>query len=199
VLSTLGRHAESRAFQAWAESITTTYARSPAHEGTHEAATPIELLVGYIREFVALDPVPTGAGFLAYLRETTDPAGTRDGIGGVDLLTFHRAKGLEWESVWIVGLEEGFVPLAHAATPAQLAEERRLLYVALTRARETLHCSWATVRQMRGRAIERRRSPFVDPIEGALRTLAPTAHEPAQRARAGLAASRAALRRGRGA
>jgi len=188
---------QTQAFRVWSESLIAAYGGGTGGD-TSPKPSAAELLVGYVQEFVALEPVPTGAGLVTYLREATDPAGTREGGDGVDLLTFHRAKGLEWDAVWVVGLEEGFVPLAHASTAAQLAEERRLLYVALTRARDVLHCSWAAVRQMRGRPIDRRRSPFLDPIEGALTSLGASTFEPTQRARAGIAASRAALRRTRG-
>ncbi len=84
------------------------------------------------------------------------------GGGGVELATFHRAKGLEWEAVAVVGLEEGFVPVIHASTPVALDEERRLLYVALTRAGRVLECSWARSRTMAGgRPMERRPSPWL--------------------------------------
>ena len=66
-----------------------------------------------------------------------------DGVDGVELSTFHRAKGLEWPAVAVVGLEDGMVPIAYATTPDAVAEERRLLYVALTRAEDELWCSWA--------------------------------------------------------
>ena len=61
----------------------------------------------------------------------------------VMLSTMHSAKGLEWESVAVIGLSEGLMPFALATTPAALAEEKRLLYVALTRARTGLRLSWA--------------------------------------------------------
>lgn len=80
----------------------------------------------------------------------------------VELATFHRAKGLEWESVWIIGLEDGFVPISHAKDALSLAEERRLLYVALTRAGTNLHCSWARERTMsNGRSMDRQPSPWL--------------------------------------
>jgi len=66
-----------------------------------------------------------------------------NGGAGVELATFHRAKGLEWDTVWVVGAEEGVVPIASAVSPAALAEEQRLLYVALTRAGDELAVSWA--------------------------------------------------------
>jgi superfamily I DNA/RNA helicase len=88
------------------------------------------------------------------------------GQGGdsVTLCTFHRAKGLEWDAVWVVGLEEGFVPIARAGTGKALEEERRLLYVALTRASRELHCSWARQRSFGGRPIPREPSPWLQLI-----------------------------------
>ncbi len=92
------------------------------------------------------------------------------GRGAVELATFHRAKGLEWTSVFVVGLEEGYVPVVHAATDEARAEERRLLYVALSRASRDLHCSWARSRRLgAGRAVERRASPWLAPVARASR------------------------------
>ncbi len=60
----------------------------------------------------------------------------------VVLTTFHRAKGLQWPTVIVLGLSAGLMPIASAQTPAAIDEERRLLYVALTRSEEELWCSW---------------------------------------------------------
>lgn len=65
-------------------------------------------------------------------------------VDAVTLSTMHSAKGLEWESVAVIGLSEGLVPFVLATTPAALAEEQRLLYVAITRARTGLRLSWAS-------------------------------------------------------
>jgi len=93
------------------------------------------------------------------------PRRDRSAAGGddrVELATFHRAKGLEWGSVCVIGLEEGFVPIVYAESAAARAEERRLLYVALTRASRELHCSWARSRTLaNGRAMVRRPSPWL--------------------------------------
>jgi DNA helicase-2/ATP-dependent DNA helicase PcrA len=70
----------------------------------------------------------------------SDESGETDGIV---LTTFHRAKGLQWAAVFVVGLSEGLVPIRSARTATALAEERRLLYVALTRAEDELTCTWA--------------------------------------------------------
>jgi superfamily I DNA/RNA helicase len=61
----------------------------------------------------------------------------------VVLTTFHRSKGLQWHTVLIIGLSTGLMPLASAQTTEAVNEERRLLYVALTRAEEELWCSWS--------------------------------------------------------
>ncbi len=61
----------------------------------------------------------------------------------VTLASIHAAKGLEWKAVFLVGLSEGLLPISHATKAHEFAEERRLLYVAITRAQETLVMSWA--------------------------------------------------------
>ena len=75
---------------------------------------------------------------------------------GVTLTTLHGAKGLEWDAVALVGIHEGGVPFVLAETEAQIAEERRLLYVGVTRAREHLRISWSG-----GRGRDRRPSRFL--------------------------------------
>ena len=88
---------------------------------------------------------------------------------GVELSTFHRAKGLEWPAVAVIGLEEGMVPIAYATTPDALAEERRLLYVALTRAEDELWCSWARTRRVGDRTWGCVPSPFLAAVAEASR------------------------------
>ncbi|HEX4128270.1 MAG TPA: ATP-dependent helicase [Acidimicrobiales bacterium] len=88
----------------------------------------------------------------------------------VVLTTFHRAKGLQWPTVIVLGLSAGLMPIASAQTPAAIDEERRLLYVALTRSEEELWCSWfddagAGTRASRGP------SPWLAAIEGSIAEL----------------------------
>jgi DNA helicase II / ATP-dependent DNA helicase PcrA len=64
-------------------------------------------------------------------------------VHGVHLLTFHRAKGLEFEAVFVPRLQEKELPSRQARTADELAEERRLLYVGLTRAKRVLWLSWS--------------------------------------------------------
>ncbi|MDR7302906.1 ATP-dependent DNA helicase UvrD2 [Haloactinomyces albus] len=82
-------------------------------------------------------------------------------VEGVTLASLHAAKGLEWDAVFLVGLVEGTLPIQHAdGDDAAIEEERRLLYVGVTRAREHLHLSWALSRASGGRR-HRKRSRFV--------------------------------------
>jgi DNA helicase-2/ATP-dependent DNA helicase PcrA len=81
------------------------------------------------------------AAFVADLRRRFDPGGA--GARGVHLLTLHRAKGLEFDAVFIPRLEEKELPARQARTPDEIDEERRLLYVGMTRAKRTLWLSWS--------------------------------------------------------
>ena len=80
---------------------------------------------------------------------------------GVTVASLHAAKGLEWDVVFLPGLTEGNLPIVHAQTGAAVAEERRLLYVGVTRARERVYLSWALARSPGGRP-SRAPSRFLD-------------------------------------
>jgi DNA helicase-2/ATP-dependent DNA helicase PcrA len=82
-------------------------------------------------------------------------------VEGVTLASLHAAKGLEWDAVFLVGLTEGTLPITYAKTDEQVEEERRLLYVGVTRARFHLGLSWALSRSPGGRG-GRRPSRFLD-------------------------------------
>ena len=82
-------------------------------------------------------------------------------VEGVTLASLHSAKGLEWDAVFLVGLTEGMLPITYAKTDEQIEEERRLLYVGVTRARAHLGLSWALSRSPGGRA-SRLPSRFLD-------------------------------------
>ena len=81
------------------------------------------------------------AAFVADLRQRFDSGG--DEARGVNLLTLHKAKGLEFDTVFIPRLEEKELPSRQARTPAEIDEERRLLYVGMTRAERVLWLSWS--------------------------------------------------------
>ncbi|MCZ7629825.1 MAG: HRDC domain-containing protein [Microthrixaceae bacterium] len=112
----------------------------------------------------------------------------------VEIVTFHAAKGLEWSIVHVAGLEKGYVPIHHAEEdPEATQEERRLLYVALTRARDQLHCTYATSRTFGRRTVRRAPSPWLDDIRSGMGPprRAPSRDEVSRNA----AAARSSLRR----
>ncbi|MFI7483332.1 ATP-dependent helicase [Kocuria sp. M1R5S2] len=84
-------------------------------------------------------------------------------MDGVTLASLHSAKGLEWDAVFLAGLSEGLVPIGFAETDDEIDEERRLLYVGITRAREHLVLSWTLSRTPGGRP-SRRPSRFLDAL-----------------------------------
>jgi DNA helicase-2/ATP-dependent DNA helicase PcrA len=86
-------------------------------------------------------------------------------MAGVTLASLHSAKGLEWDAVFVVGLVEGVLPTSYARTPDAIEEERRLLYVGVTRARQWLSLSYASARAPGGRT--RRPSRFLPLAEAA--------------------------------
>lgn len=81
-------------------------------------------------------------------------------MSAVSLASLHSAKGLEWESVYLIGVSEGIVPISYAKTPEAIDEERRLLYVGVTRARRSLRLSWSAS-PAPGRAGQRQPSRFL--------------------------------------
>jgi DNA helicase-2/ATP-dependent DNA helicase PcrA len=114
------------------------------------------------------EPQSTVGQWLAWLPSalSDDPSGAPP-TEAVTLCSFHRAKGLEWEAVWLAGLERGFVPIGRATSAAAEQEERRLLYVALTRAGRELHCSWARERTFGTRPVPRDASPWLELLRSA--------------------------------
>ncbi|MEV0587342.1 ATP-dependent DNA helicase UvrD2 [Nonomuraea sp. NPDC050310] len=86
-------------------------------------------------------------------------------VEGVTLASLHAAKGLEWDAVFLVGLTDGMMPIIYAESPEQIEEERRLLYVGVTRARAHLHLSWSLARAPGGRR-SRKPSRFLDGLTG---------------------------------
>ncbi|HEX6936110.1 MAG TPA: ATP-dependent DNA helicase UvrD2 [Actinomycetes bacterium] len=106
--------------------------------------------------------------FVAELDERAD-AQHAPTVEGVTLASLHAAKGLEWDAVFLVGVSDGMLPITYADTPEQVEEERRLLYVGVTRAREHLALSWSLARSPGGRA-GRRPSRFLDGLHTGTRS-----------------------------
>ena len=114
-----------------------------------------------------------------FLDDRNALAGDPAGQDHVVLTTFHRAKGLQWPTVLVLGLGAGLMPIASAQTEAAIDEERRLLYVALTRSEDELYCSWFERAGDDLSAPARKPSPWLAPIEETVARLekeaAPTA------------------------
>ncbi|MDX3384908.1 ATP-dependent DNA helicase UvrD2 [Streptomyces niveiscabiei] len=133
----------------------------PAGSGAvRERWESLAALVHLARDFTAAKADATLADLVAELDERMN-AQHAPTVQGVTLASLHSAKGLEWDVVFLVGVAEGMMPITYARTDEQVEEERRLLYVGVTRARERLHVSWALARSPGGRA-SRRPSRFLD-------------------------------------
>ncbi|WP_432215712.1 ATP-dependent DNA helicase UvrD2 [Streptomyces seoulensis] len=133
----------------------------PAGSGAvRERWESLAALVALAHDFAAAHPKATLGDLVAELDER---AGAQHAptVQGVTLASLHAAKGLEWDAVFLVGVAEGMLPISYAKTDEQIEEERRLLYVGVTRARERLHLSWSLARSPGGRA-GRRPSRFLD-------------------------------------
>jgi len=113
----------------------------------------------------------TLARFAAELEEREQAKGDLP-VRAVVLGTLHAAKGLEWESVHLAGLAEGQLPVVHARGAAAIEEERRLLYVGITRARRRLSLTWA---RRGARDRERQPSRFLEELRIGSRDAAPSA------------------------
>ncbi|MEP7020026.1 MAG: ATP-dependent DNA helicase UvrD2 [Pseudonocardiales bacterium] len=137
------------------------HAEHPPPGGTaRERWESLTALVNLSDDLIATMPEAKLTDLVAELdaRATAQHAPT---VQGVTLASLHSAKGLEWDAVFLVGLTDTTVPISHATTEAQIAEERRLLYVGITRARERLALSWALARSP-GQRRGRRPSRFLD-------------------------------------
>ncbi|MGA5123191.1 ATP-dependent DNA helicase UvrD2 [Streptomyces pseudogriseolus] len=132
----------------------------PAGSGAvRESWESLAALVHLAQDFAA---ARAGATLADLVVELDERAGAQHAptVQGVTLASLHAAKGLEWDVVFLVGVAEGMMPITYAKTDEQIEEERRLLYVGVTRAREHLHLSWALSRSPGGRP-NRRPSRFL--------------------------------------
>ncbi|GAH32578.1 unnamed protein product, partial [marine sediment metagenome] len=92
-------------------------------------------------------------------------------VEGVTLMTLHASKGLEWKVVFVVGCEEGLIPYNEYNRKADLNEERRLLYVGMTRAKQSLFISYAESRKIKGKRAKRYPSPFLADIPSNIKNI----------------------------
>ncbi|MCP4023734.1 MAG: UvrD-helicase domain-containing protein, partial [Desulfobacteraceae bacterium] len=112
------------------------------------------------------------SGFLDAISLNQDPDNIDQRVEKVSMMTIHAAKGLEFPVVFVAGCEEGLIPYARNGEACEdLEEERRLFYVAMTRAKDILCLTYAGKRSIYGKNIMRKRSFFIDDIEEKLKTL----------------------------
>ncbi len=130
-----------------------TYLQSQPQEG--QIFTLTELVEQYLEQ----TPKPSINELHVWLAKNASDTAT------VKLLTFHSSKGLEWDYVWVTGLEMGFSPISHATTSAQLEEEQRLIYVAMTRAKKQLKLTWAQTRVFGAKEVSRKPSIYLSKIK----------------------------------
>ncbi len=147
---------------------------APAGGSARERWEALAALVQLAEEYAATPPVlPIGEAAVVErpvtLADFNDELARRatqqhvPTVEGVTLASLHSAKGLEWDAVFLVGLSDGTLPTTYARTAEQVEEERRLLYVGITRARERLWLSYAVARSPGGRA--RRPSRFLPQLD----------------------------------
>jgi DNA helicase-2/ATP-dependent DNA helicase PcrA len=124
----------------------------------------LEELVGVAREYDATAEEPSVEEFLQQIALFSEQDQLRDEQGLVTLMTLHNAKGLEFGTVFILGMEDGVFPHARAIEAGDLEEERRLAYVGITRAKRELYLTYARTRALFGNRDWNLRSRFVDEI-----------------------------------
>jgi DNA helicase II / ATP-dependent DNA helicase PcrA len=131
---------------------------TPANFGVANSAAPEEALV----QVVQVSPL---ASFLAHASLEAGENQAGEGTSALQLMTVHSAKGLEFDAVFVTGLEEGLFPHENSATEIDgLEEERRLMYVAVTRARKRLYLSFSQVRQLHGQTRYHIKSRFIEEL-----------------------------------
>ncbi|HXW46710.1 MAG TPA: ATP-dependent DNA helicase UvrD2 [Streptosporangiaceae bacterium] len=139
--------------------------QAPGGRGSaRERWESLEALAQLAADFFAASPQASLADLAAELA-VRSAIGHAPAAAGITVASLHAAKGLEWDTVFLAGLTDGTLPIIYAQSDEAIEEERRLLYVGVTRARERLFLSWALARSEGGR---RTRSPsrFLDGLLG---------------------------------
>jgi DNA helicase-2/ATP-dependent DNA helicase PcrA len=159
----------------------TGYLAALAADASEEAQSRVENLmefIGDVRQYEQTDPEPSLTGYLERISLASDLDGYDAAEGRISLMTIHSAKGLEFKVVFVAGLEEGIFPHGRSLDDlAELEEERRLAYVAITRARERLLLLRARQRMLYGQPQQNEASRFIADIPAEC-VVVPRGYEP---------------------
>lgn len=166
--SKLSAQKDELPFAEFVEKVVKTFELLRAFAGKDEAdtdrASNIESLVNSAYEYQEANEGATLSDYLANVMLKTDSDEIQQG-GYVSVSTIHAVKGLEFKVVFLIGLEEGLFPLSRSFNSAsELEEERRLMYVAITRAEERIYLIHAEKRFMYGKSNYQKPSRFVDEL-----------------------------------
>jgi DNA helicase-2/ATP-dependent DNA helicase PcrA len=141
------------------------YLENDVKDGGEDRLANVDELVSAARQFDAEHPGASVVDFLEDISLASAVDRWKDEAGAVTLMTLHAAKGLEFPVVFIVGLEQGLLPHARAMDDGrELEEERRLLFVGITRARRELYLSHCRIREFRGQRTATIPSCFLDEL-----------------------------------
>jgi DNA helicase-2/ATP-dependent DNA helicase PcrA len=162
----------------------TGYMRELEAEDSPESRNRVENireLVSAIDEFEQKSFDKSLSGYLTQVSLVSDIDEWAEESDRVTMMTLHLAKGLEFKTVFVTGLEEGLFPIGEASfDQEELEEERRLMYVGMTRAKENLYLSWAAERKIYGKSRWNLQSRFIGEagFAGGIKLEASTAREP---------------------
>ncbi|MDR1122865.1 MAG: UvrD-helicase domain-containing protein [Endomicrobium sp.] len=141
------------------------YLKKLKDENSHESKIKIENiqeLISAIDDFEKRSPDKSLAGYLTQIALINDIDSLDESKGKITLMTLHLAKGLEFKNVFLCGLEEGLFPIWESAfNSKELEEERRLMYVGMTRAIKNLYLCWAAERTIYGKIKRNVPSRFI--------------------------------------
>lgn len=154
---------------AWLEETVDQISKN--HMKDSAAQESLNLLLELSREFLSTSPGSDSKALALWLKTEAQSSAEINNGNAVTLTTFHKSKGLEWRSIFLIGIEDGLIPIARAESHAALEEERRLLYVAITRAKREITITWARRRNYNGRYLKREPSPYLDYLQETIHQL----------------------------
>ncbi|MDO5717433.1 MAG: UvrD-helicase domain-containing protein [Tissierellia bacterium] len=140
-------------------------------ENTIESKSRLENIESFISAIGSYESQNPGDGlddYLASVSLMSDVDKTDESKGGVNLMTIHAAKGLEYKTIFLTGVEEGIFPSKFSMEEDNVEEERRLFYVAITRAKDNLYLTSTTLRRHFGSLMPSIKSRFIDELEDSI-------------------------------